>query len=357
MAEIPTTSDTTAQVGDLTARGPLWRVASPYFNAQTVQWIDKTISPDTYRFERVQAVGGERDWHSRRSARSSMREWRNYFEQAAHAFDSPSDGVIGVFPQLAASLAIVSRLRRDDRPIVSWFFNTTLDNEARRRAAAIGLSRIDRFVVHTTCEIEAYSELLRIPQDRFHFAPLQYGAKVETEMPGVNEPYVFATGSGYRDYGTFFAAMQRLGYKTLVLAGPRALDGLTPPSNVEIIDHMSKEEIRRHVRHARVNAIPLTDGGLAGGLVTIVESFRHGRGVVSTDRPGVEDYLIDGQTALLARLGDADSLAERIEAVWNDQTLSDKLDTNALEFGELHCTDAAAANSLVEVLDGLGVNQ
>ena len=126
MAEIPTTSDTTAQVGDLTARGPLWRVASPYFNAQTVQWIDKTISPDTYRFERVQAVGGERDWHSRRSARSSMREWRNYFEQAAHAFDSPSDGVIGVFPQLAASLAIVSRLRRDDRPIVSWFFNTCL---------------------------------------------------------------------------------------------------------------------------------------------------------------------------------------------------------------------------------------
>lgn len=277
-------------------------------------------------------------------------------QQAHTALAHESDGLISVFPQLAAAMSIVSQVRRDDRPIVSWFFNTTLDTELRQRAARLVLSRIDRFVVHTTVEIEEYASQLGLPEDRFQFVPLQYGATIETESPGIDEPYVFTTGSGYRDYDTFFHAIEKLGYRTLVLAGPRALAGLTPPPNVEIIDSMSKEQIRRHVRHATVNVVPLRTVGLTAGLVTFVECLRHGRGVVSTARSGVEDYLIDGHNSLLALPGNAESLASRIEAVWTDPELRAKLDTNALAFGNAHCTDEAAARSLVEVLDGVTLN-
>lgn len=334
-------------------RGTLWRVASPYFTEETVRWIDATIPKDVYRFDRVDAVGGGRDWHARRTARSSATEWQAYFQQARHALAGPSDGLISVFPQLAASMSTVSRLQRDDRPIVSWFFNTTLDTEVRQRAARAVLSRIDRFVVHTTVEVEAYAAQLGLPEDRFTFVPLQYGAAVETEPPPISEPFVFATGSGYRDYETFFTAVEKLGYRTLVLAGPRALAGLTPPPNVEIIDSMPKEMIRRHVRHATVNVVPLRTVGLTAGLVTFVECLRHGRGIVSTARSGVEDYLIDEKTALLALPGNAESLATRIEALWTDPNLRQKLDANALAFGDANCTDEAAANSLVSVLDGV----
>lgn len=341
---------------NLGVRGTLWRVASPYFTEQTKRWIDESIPHDVYRFERVQAIGSGQDWHARRTANSSLTEWKAYLQQANDAFSKPSDGLIAVFPQLAASFGMVSRFRRDDRPIVSWFFNTTLDSEWRRRAAQMGLSRIDRFVVHSTVEIEAYASLLGLPEERFRYVPLQYGAKIESEAPEISEPYVFATGSGYRDYETFFIAMEKLGYRTLVLAGPRVLAGLTPPPNVEIIDSMSKEDIRRHVRHARVNVIPLSTAGVAAGLVTIVECLRHGRGVVSTARSGVEDYLTDGSNALLALPGNAESLAHRIEAVWTDDDLRQKLDANALAFGNAHCTDEAAAKALIEVLDGVMID-
>ena len=93
--------------------------------------------------------------------------------------------------------------------------------------------------------------------------------------------------------------------------------------------------------------------GVAAGLVTIVECLRHGRGLVSTQRSGVEDYLTEGHTALLALPGNVDSLTSRIEAVWKDKDLSQKLDANALAFGNKHCTDEAAAQGLIAVLDGV----
>lgn len=322
-----------------------------------MRWIDVSIPKNVYRFERVQAVGGGRDWHSRRYARSSLTEWKDYLQQAHNAVSEPSDGLITVFPQLAASVATVSRLRRDDRPIVSWFFNTTLDGKLRRQCARLGLSRIDRFVVHSSVEVEAYARLLDLPVERFSFVPLQYGAEIETDKPTIDEPYVFATGSGFRDYDTFFKAMERLGYPTRVVAGPRVLQGLTPPPNVEIVDAMSKEQIRRHVRHAAVNVIPLRTVGLTAGLVTIVECLRHGRGVVATARSGIEDYLTDGGNALLALPGNVDSLTQRIEAVWSDPQLRASLDARALAFSNEHCTDDAAGAALVRVLDGVLSNQ
>lgn len=341
----------------LASRGTLWRVASPYFLPTTQKWLDAQIPADVYRFERVQAVGGGQNWHARRQAHSTVSEWLAYYRQAADALGEPSDGLISVFPQLAAALSTVSRVRGDDRPIVSWFFNTNLHDETRRRFAALGLSRIDKFVVHSSVEIEAYASLLDIDQERFRYVPLQYGGAIETDAPDRDGPYIFATGSGHRDYQTFFEAVEKLGYPTVVVAGPRVLKGLTPPANVEIVDGMSKQEILRHVRHARVNVLPLKTTGVTVGLVTIVECLRHGCGIVSTARSGIEDYLTDGYNSLLALPGNAESLATRIEAYWNDESLRMKLDANALAFAEENCTDSAAANALVDVLDGVTAAQ
>lgn len=353
----PVRSILTYMSESLASRGTLWRVASPYFLPNTQKWLDAEIPADVYRFERVQAVGGGQDWHARRQAHSTLSEWLAYYRQALNAVSEPSDGLISVFPQLAAALSTVSYARRDDRPIVSWFFNTNLHDERRRRIASLGLGRIDKFVVHSTIEIETYSSLLEIPEERFHFVPLQYGATIETEAPDRQEPYIFATGSGHRDYKTFFEAVEKLGYPTIVLAGPRALKGLTPPANVEIVDSMSKQQIRRHVRHARVNVVPLKTTGVTVGLVTIVECLRHGCGMVSTARSGIEDYLTDGYNSLLSLPGNAESLATRIEAYWTDDSLRHKLNANALAFAEQNCTDQAAANALVEVLDGVTAAQ
>ena len=58
-------------------------------------------------------------------------------------------------------------MERSDRPLVAWLFNTEGLNSAIKRAVArLPLDRVDRFVVHSTAEIEGYADLLRLPVER-----------------------------------------------------------------------------------------------------------------------------------------------------------------------------------------------
>lgn len=331
-----------------------WVVAAPYFGSSGDRWISDSATTDRHRFTLVPRVGADRNWHQA-SATAGLGEWLDRFRQASRGFRSDGDGIITVFPQLAAATGVLGTLRRDRRPVVAWMFNTEgLQGSLRTMAARAGLRRIDRFVVHSTAEIGVYAERLRLPADRFVYVPLQYGGEVETEAPpGEDQPYVFATGSGFRDYGTFFTAVEKLGYRTLVLASDRALGDLTIPSNVEILPQLTRPEIRRLVRHAAVNVIPLTDEGTTAGLVTLIETFRHGRSAVITRRPGLEDYCAFDDNALGPGVADAAAMAEAIDAMWSDPELRDRLDAAAGAFGQANCTDEVAAAHLVAILDSL----
>lgn len=331
-----------------------WAVTSPYFENQTDRWISHAAASDRHSFTLVPRLGMDRNWHQS-SSRADFKEWANRLRQSRSAFLDDEAGVITVFPQLAASAGFWKVLERSDRPLVAWLFNTEgLNSSFKRVAARVPLAKVDRFVVHSTAEIAGYANLLRLPVERFEFVPLQFGGVVETGRPsGIDEPYVFATGSGYRDYETFFAAVEKLGFRTLVLASDRVLAGLDIPPNVEILDQINRPAIRRLVRHAAVNVVPLNDEALTAGLVTIVETFRHGRSVVTTERLGLDDYCIDGKTALCAKLFDPVSMADCIDLMWSDTALRSSLDANATAFAEENCTDMAAAMHLLRVLDGV----
>lgn len=329
-----------------------WTVAAPYFETPHDRWITDAVASDRHRFSLIPRVGSERNWHQA-SAQAGFGEWSDRARQSRQALRASVDGVITVFPQLAAAAGGLKLVQRDRRPLVAWLFNTEgLGRPGRRFGARLALRQVDRFVVHSTAEVDVYARTLGLPTERFSFVPLQYGGTVETDAPpAATEPYIFATGTGYRDYETFFAAVEKLGYRTLVLASDRALAGLRIPSNVEILEQITRPEIRRLVRHATVNVVPLTGQGSTAGLVTIVETFRHGRSLVITGRPGLEDYCHDQENVLCAGLGDAAEMAEAIDAMWSDAALRQRLDDAADAFGQANCTDAAAADHLTRILD------
>jgi glycosyltransferase involved in cell wall biosynthesis len=329
-----------------------WAVVSPYFQTSSDQWISDAASSADHELSLIPATGTDRNWHQGAS-RAGLGEWVNRMRQARTAFDEPDAGIITVFPQLAAAAGAWKLVKRSDQPLVAWLFNTEgLNSRAKRLIGRVPLSQVDRFVVHATTEVAGYSRLLGIAEERFEFVPLQYGATVETEKPvGQDEPYVFATGSGYRDYETFFAAVSKLGLRTLVLASDRVLDGLQIPSNVEILEQITRPEIRRLVRHARVNVVPLNDRALTAGLVTIVETYRHGRSLVTTQRHGLEDYCHHGVNSLCADLFDPKSMAEHIDQMWSDDALRARLDREATAFADRNCTDEVAAGHLYRILD------
>ena len=85
-----------------------------------------------------------------------------------------------------------------------------------------------------------YAEWLGLPEERFEFVPMQFDNEFDVVDVDEDHPFVFATGSGFRDYGTFFDAVGRLGRRTLVLASDRVLDGLTVPAMADQLDRSVK---------------------------------------------------------------------------------------------------------------------
>lgn len=330
-----------------------WTVAAPFFQTDHDRWVCDFVPGGRHRFTTIPRPGEHLNWHARKRRATPLAHWRQYMRQGHQALDRTEGGVITIMPQLAATVALQKRFGKRHVPLVSWFFNTELEAKMRVREARVTLRTVDRFIVHSTREIGLYADLLRLPAERFAFAPFQYGGELATDPIDEDEPFVFATGSGYRDYGTFFRAIEKLGYRTLVLAGERALRGLTPPPSVEILDQIPKHEIHRLVRRARVNVVPMTEGGANAGLITMVEAYRHERGIVSTWRTGIEDYVFPGENALVHDLGDADGMAQAIEAMWTDAALRDDLNIGARKWAEENCTDDAAGRFLVAHLDQL----
>lgn len=339
----------------------LWAVVAPFLVEATDRWVSDHIDDPQRRFETVVQRAPELSWHEKRLARTSAREWLRFHDASHRALSlvdrheaaGGSGGLVTVFPQLAAAVGIQKRVRRRSTPLVAWFFNTADTSSLSTSAARTALSAVDRFVVHSTVEIEAYAAALGLAPDRFRFAPLQYGGSISTVEEDLESPFVFATGSGFRDYRTLFAAVEKLDLPTKIVAGDRILSGLDIPPTVEIMNDASRPEIHDMMRRARVNVVPLTDRGLTAGIVTIAETYRHRRGLVVTRRPGLEDYVVPGRTAVEAAHGDPVAMADAIEGLWTDAGLRARLDHGAAAFGEDHCSDEAAGRNLVAVLDEL----
>lgn len=328
-----------------------WSLVAPFLTADESVWLHDLMGPSSHQVQPVLRDTPEESWHTKKRASSGIADWKQYGSVARRALRSDSGGVITVFPQLALCAALEQRAFRSDKKLVAWFFNTESESQVRNQLAGRALQNVDAFVVHTSEEAEYYPRAFGLDPAKFSFCHLHYGGPRSIAAEEQDDPFVFATGSGFRDYGTFFAAMGKLGYPAKVLAGPRILAGLQPPPNVEILDQIPKGEIHHLVRRARVNVLPLTTQGVCAGGVTIVETFQHGRALVATDRRGGEDYLLDGENCLTAPPYSVDLLAERIEALWTNAELRNSLNEGALKFARSYCTDEAAASVLKLVLD------
>ena len=210
---------------------------------------------------------------------------------------------------------------------------------------------IDRFVVHSRRECETVSRWLNISESRFTFIPLHRSVIPIVAQEEVDNPFILSMGSANRDYRTFFAAVEKIGLRTIVVAGRHSINGLTIPSNVELLSSLSPKECHRLAQQARVNVVPLIDHVTAAGQITIIEAMRMYRPVIATRCPGSEDYIDHRKTGILVRPFAIDDLANEINQLWHDKPSRDSLATEAGRYAEEHFSDEVAGLNLKTILD------
>lgn len=330
-----------------------WAAVAPFFTRPDSLWLDRFVTSPKHQVDVVcRPDSTSVDWHARRTPTTGAAEWLTMHRHVGRAWTSQTDGIITVFPQLAAIAGARKWLTRSKRPIVAWCLNIgRLYTGARRTLARMALKSIDYFVVHSRRECENYSEWYGLPRDRFEFVPLQRGFVEPTVGEEQQSPFILAMGSAHRDYRTLFEAVRPLGIRTVVVASPRYLDGLDVPSCVEFRTGLSHEECSRLAQQARLNIVPISNEETASGQVTVVEAMWLARTVIATRCVGTEDYIDSESDGYLVPRAQVEPLRERIRELWDDEALRTRIGRAARERASACFSDQMAGTALTRILD------
>jgi glycosyltransferase involved in cell wall biosynthesis len=217
-------------------------------------------------------------------------------------------------PDLLAA-ALLS-CRRGVPPVIFTECNWKPGSRASNVLRTAGIRWIDRVVarycVYSTAELENFPRRWGVSRSKMVFTPFYYNL-TDDELAQVLErgTGVFAGGDSLRDYDTLLEAARHLPVD-LRIASAAYRPSARPP-NVRV-GPVTEREYVALMGSAAVVAVPLRAGAIGiAGLETILTGMAMGKLVITTDSPGVRDYLDDGRTGILVPPGDAPALRQALE--------------------------------------------
>jgi len=140
------------------------------------------------------------------------------------------------------------------------------------------------------------------------------------------EAFIQSLGLSHRDYPTLIRAMRRLphipchlrvGSTWVQQCGGHKREALPP--NVTLQPFVSPSVLRRCYEESRFIIVPIkASTQWSTGCTSVQAAQAMGKPVIATRRPGLSEYLIDGETGILVEPGDDRGMAEAIDMLWND---------------------------------------
>lgn len=328
-----------------------WCVLADFFSADDVLWLDSYIGNPSLTFHKLAPGSKKETWHTARSMTTGLAKWRRHFRHVQAGFAAKPDGIITCFPQLAMSVGLMKRLRFSRVPVIAHNFNIgILAPGLRQRIARFSAAAIDHFIVHAPSEVAPYAEYLGVPEDRVHFVPLHRPDFGIPRAEDTERPYVLAMGSAQRDYPTMIDALEPLAPRTIIVTREDIIATLPQHDWIEYRHGLSFEECLHLLARARLSVTPVSNMKTASGQVTFINAMRMGVPLVATRCPGTEGYVADGETGYLTEPFDAADMREKIERLWRDADLRDRMAARSKVVADETFSVKAAARQLEELL-------
>jgi glycosyltransferase involved in cell wall biosynthesis len=198
-------------------------------------------------------------------------------------------------------------------------------------------------------------QVLHYPVDATYYQPL-------TKLPPNNEPeHAESLGLSYRDYPTLVKAMRQLPHITMYIragsswvAHAAGYEKVPLPGNIHVKPFVSPHELRECYMRSRFTVIPLRKTTQwSAGCTTVTQSQAMGRAVITTRNPGIGEYMLDGETGLIADPGDADSLAKAIDQLWQDRRTSEAMGRRGRQWVEGHLSYDHWLNAITKILENV----
>jgi glycosyltransferase involved in cell wall biosynthesis len=245
-----------------------------------------------------------------------------------------SDIEVVVFGILRALL-----FRRSTGIILTSFIHTNRQsawrNALRKLYFRWVLGFTERAVVHSRLEAERYPLLFGMPEDRFAFIPwgttIAFRDTLLRDRSGLRTPggapYIVTAGRSGRDHATLFRAVDDLHIDLRVICDLQSALGTVPHSaRIHVLPHCYGDDYILQL----FGAEPLAVQDISAGQMVVIQAMALGKAIIVTQTPTIEDYVTDGEDALLVPPGDATAMGRAIRRVLEDPCLRERLGCNAM---------------------------
>lgn len=217
---------------------------------------------------------------------------------------------------------------------------------------AVASRYVDRIVCYARTECRSYSRIFGVPEEKFVFLPLGVPEEetTETAEPEVHPEsadYIFATGRSNRNYPLLLSVMRLVPLRKLRIACEEDLGVL--PESVEVIHGCYGADMMQRLKASYLVAIPLSDPNISSGQLCALQAMQQGKPIVASRSAGLQDYLKDGETALLVD-ADAAAWSRAIERLYSDSELYARLSQNARQMYLQHYTERAMGENFAVLL-------
>jgi glycosyltransferase involved in cell wall biosynthesis len=317
------------------------------------RWLEGKM-PDSRKLDWAFISTNPRNFIERIIKKPQLGRLRGCREAGRILAKGQADVVVTHMPLWTAWTAFFCGSRRRSGFHLAFTFNfTSLPDRKRTRFMRRQFSLVDRFTVFSNFEKDLYSRVFGIPLGKIDMV------RWSVETPTVPEEgavipgdYICSIGGEGRDYAPLAEAARHLPQiKFVVVARKKNLIGVDFPSNIIVFTDLPEEKTINILFHSLFSVVGLQSEETPCGHVTIVAAMHLGKAQVVTYSKGLTDYIIDGQNALFAKVGDAGSLKEKIETLLTDEPLRRRLGEGALAFAKEHCSEAIMVRYFQSVLD------
>ncbi len=228
---------------------------------------------------------------------------------------------------------VLLELLRGPQPRRAWAralygaWSALVRRPALRRAVSVAH-------VMSRAEIERYSELYGLAQERIVFVPWPWRQFHEPRVleprsaAEVGEATVLSSGRAYCDWPTLFAAARGREWRLTVACSASDAAEVTRLSAGERVIVHTELSLPAHaalLRRAAVYVISIRDDWVSAGQVRLMHAVQAGVPVVATRCAQLHDYCIDGETALLVDAGDHRAMTQAVERILAEPELAESL--------------------------------
>ncbi len=224
------------------------------------------------------------------------------------------------------------------------------NNPAVINVFGFALKSLAGVICHSSNQLEFYRRQYPSLAEIARFIPL--GVDTETFQPKntAEQDEIICVGYAFRDWKLLVRAYARLNTSTrLVLLGIPTSEYISFPG-VECVPRVNIDEMRRRISRARFVVLPIPQVDFCTGQQTFLQSMALGKAVLLSDIPAVVDYITDGETGFLYRVGNEEDLYQKLRLLLSADSTVKRVGQAARQAATTQFSESMMADRVVNFL-------